>query len=157
MEMLVVTAIIGLLTGMAVLSLRVLGVSDRAEAEAKRLMTALVVAREFAELEQRHIGLQIDTQGYAFAAFSPRRNEWIPLEERALPAGNWDPEVEVSLFIEGRAAVLDQIKEKRPALGIDPAGDYTLFELEIRERGQPRVWQLTPGADGRLQLTSPTP
>ena len=155
MEMLVVVAIIGLLTGMAVLSLRVLGIGDRAETEAKRLMTRLAVARDFAELEQRHIGLQINADGYAFAAFSPRRNEWIPLEERALPAGSWDPELEVSLFIDGRAVVLDEIKETRPALGIDPTGDYTPFELEIRDRGEARGWQLTPGTDGSLQLTSP--
>lgn len=157
MEMLVVTAIIALLTSMAVLSLRVLGVRDPAETDAKRFSTYLAIARELAELEQRHIGVQLDDAGYAFLVYSQRRREWSPLNERALPEMSWNSDVEPRLFIEGRSVVLDDTQEKRPRLGVDPDGDYTAFELEIRERGKPSGWRIAPAADGSLQLTPPSP
>lgn len=155
--MLVVTAIIGLLTGVAVFSLRALGGNDPAGNDAKRLLRGLSVARELAELEQRSIGLQLDASGYRYAGFSARRNTWYLLNERSLPAADWSEGVQVQLILEGRAVVLDTAKEIQPQLGVAGDGDYTPFELELRTLGELRSWRLRPTATGALELLEPSP
>jgi type II secretion system protein H len=155
MEMLVVTAIIGLVTAMAVLSLRVLGLADAAGDDARKLARHLALARDLAELEQRSIGLRIDSQGYTFAGFSHRQNLWYALEERALPAAEWGSDVEVQLFLEGRPVTLEPQDDRQPQLGIEADGDYTAFELQFRARGDEQPWILRPRAEGDLELLEP--
>lgn len=157
MEMLVVTAIIGLLTALAVLSLRVLGVSDPAAEDARKIARSLAIAREIAELEQRSIGLIIDAGGYEFAGFSSRRNAWQALNERALPSSSWATDVEASLRLDGRVVTLDPDPDRPPQLGISADGQYTGFELQFKNRGDSQPWIVRPRATGDLELIGPDP
>jgi len=62
-EILVVLALIGLLTGMAVLSAGVSG--SGVEREARRLSAALRMAADESRLQGRVLGLRFDSQGYS--------------------------------------------------------------------------------------------
>lgn len=169
LEMLVVTAVIGLMTAAAVLSLRVLGGDDPAKRSAQQLQRKLLAARDLAELEQRAVGLYIDQDGYEFFAYSVRWGAWRPFNNRALASERWPEGVEVDLFIDGRVVLVDESpestaastmasgspSERLPQLGVAANGEFTLFEVKLRPSASAAGWVLRPDADSVLQLIPP--
>ncbi len=170
LEMLVVTAVIGLMTAAAVLSLRVLAGDDPAKRSAQQLQQKLLAARDLAELEQRAVGLYINHDGYEFFAYSVRFGAWRPFRNRTLAADRWPEGVEVDLFIEGRVVLIDETpestptdrvtsgtpSERLPQLGVAANGEFTIFEVKLRPSGSVTGWVLRPDANSELQLIAPT-
>ena len=150
LEMLVVTAVIGLMTAIAVLSFKVVGGTDPAKDAAIQLQQQLLLARDLAELEQRAIGVYVTPTGYEFFGYSGRWGAWRNISGRGLPAQSWPDNLLVQLFIEGRAVKLDvdtndaQRDESllTPQFGVAPTGDFTAFELQLRMPASTEAWIL---------------
>lgn len=169
LEMLVVTAVIGLMTAAAVLSLRVLGGDDPAKRSAQQLQQKLLAARDLAELEQRAVGLYINQDGYEFFAYSVRFGAWRSFRNRTLAPDRWPEGVEIDLFIEGRVALINEDSESTPRdsvangmpservpqLGVAANGEFTIFEVKLRPSGSMAGWVLRPDANSALQLIAP--
>lgn len=88
-EVLVVLAIVGLMTGASVIGLGVLGRGDRPEAEARRLAQRLDLAADEVLVTSRPLALLWDARGYRFAGWDAGSGDWTAAPPPAL-AGRHD-------------------------------------------------------------------
>jgi general secretion pathway protein H len=158
-ELLVVIVIIGLVAATAVLATGVLGRDSQLETESERLLTLVGYAREQAEMQTREYGLRIETDGYEFLAFDPRRGIWAAVEEddilraRELPDG-----LEIALVIEGRRVLLRPPREKEerlPHVMLFSNGDITPFEITLRREGSSEVSRMASEETGEVVAVEP--
>jgi general secretion pathway protein H len=77
-EILVVLAIIGVMSSVAVIGLGGAGQGASAKAEARRLAASIQLAADEALVADRPLALQWDAEGYSFVRWEPRRREWQP-------------------------------------------------------------------------------
>lgn len=75
-EVLVVLAIIGLMTGASLITLGALGRGDRPEAEALRLAQRLGLAADEVLVTSTPLALVWDARGYAFAGWDAASGDW---------------------------------------------------------------------------------
>ncbi len=75
-EMLVVLAIIGIVSGMAVLGLGAAG-GRGAEVEARRLAARLTLATDEAMVTDRMLALDWNRDGYRFVSWDPASRRWL--------------------------------------------------------------------------------
>jgi len=161
-ELLVVLALIGLLTGMAVLSAG--ASSSGAEREARRLSAALRMAADESRLQGRVLGLRFDSQGYSYHELLPSEsgNEsfpelvWVPLNQRGVLAPRrWPPPLEFELRINGRAAPsrLPQ-PSSPPQIILLPEGEFTPFSLRLKSTSDAGM-VVEFGASGLLDIRRP--
>ena len=151
-EILVVIVIIAIVSGIALLSLGLLGEDRELETEARRLASLVEVAQDEATMQGREFGLEFMTTSYRFVEYDPLINQWGELlfddmfRQRDLPE-----DVEFELFLEGQRVLLDmdptEIEEPdedalvkdatqtyAPHVLIFSSGDVTPFELLITRR-----------------------
>jgi general secretion pathway protein H len=77
-EILVVLAIIGVMSSIAVLGLGGAGQGASAQAEARRLAASIQLASDEAMVSDRSLALSWDGKGYSFVEWNPERKEWQP-------------------------------------------------------------------------------
>ncbi len=147
LEVLVVIIIIGIITSMAMISVKVLGGDHEMDKEAARLQAILLQSREDAMLVGTDVGMRVDLHGYDFLRYDSRKETWQPvtddpmLRARALPEG-----MTATLRIEGRDVVLKQADEAKPLLkeGEEPvqpqvvvqaSGDLVPFDVVLQRDG----------------------
>ncbi|MCY4166431.1 MAG: type II secretion system minor pseudopilin GspH [Gammaproteobacteria bacterium] len=161
-EILVVLALIGLLTGMAVLSTGVSG--SGVEREARRLSAALRMAADESRLQGRVLGLRFDSQGYSYHELLPSESEgelfpqlaWVPLSQRGVLAPRkWPPRLEFELRINGRA-VPSRLPQPSspPQVILLPEGEFTPFSLKLESTSDAGT-VVEFGASGRLDIRLP--
>ena len=135
-EMLVVTIIIGVLLGIALLSPITGG--QRVQKEANHLLALFAQARDRAQLENGVYGFSVDEHGvYLWWQLSAESQQWIPLEQqpfqpRRLP--------------EGLDLTLESLEDVKPLERDEPTptvvffADYqvTPFRLHITSRTDPK-------------------
>jgi general secretion pathway protein H len=103
LEVLVVIIIIGIITSMAMISVKVLGGDHEMDKEAARLQAILLQSREDAMLVGTDVGMRVDLHGYDFLRYDSRKETWQPvtddpmLRPRPLPEG-----MTATLRLEGR-------------------------------------------------------
>lgn len=78
-EVLLVIVLIGVLTGIAVVSLNPSDPARRLHQERERLQAQIHYARLFAESEQIEVGVRLRAGGYDFLRFSRQQRDWQPL------------------------------------------------------------------------------
>jgi general secretion pathway protein H len=159
LELLVVIVIIGIVTGMAVVSVHVLGGDHEMDQEAARLRAVLMQVREDAMLQGQDVGLRIDARGYDFLRYDSRNERWLIvsddplLRERALPEG-----VVAALQIESRDVKLPgratPTGEERyaPQVVVQASGDLVPFEVALSRDGTEEVRRITAAADGAISV-----
>ena len=152
-EILVVLAIIGIVSGGVLFSVGLLGNDRRLSDEADRLSARIGLAADRAELEVREYGLRMQPDGYEFLAWDSRRREWQPAQDDALRARRWPTGVSAEVRIDGRAIVLPKRRDalEPPQLGVDARGEFNAFELRLRREGDPLTEIIRPAADGGLE------
>ncbi len=166
LEVLVVVVIIGIISSMAVLSVKVLGGDHEMDQEAARLAAVLSQAREEAMLQGRDLGLRLDAQGYDFLKYDTRGERWVAvsgdplLRERLVPDG-----VGLQLLLESRDVLLKprgaQVEGQAlaPQVVVQASGDLVPFEIRLRRDGTDEVRRVAGAADGQLtsgKLDDPT-
>jgi general secretion pathway protein H len=157
LEVLVVVVIIGIISSMAVVSIKVLGGDHEMDQEAARLAAVIGQAREEAMLQGRDLGLRLDAHGYDFLRHDARTERWIIvsddplLRERSLPDG-----VGLELSVESRSVTLkprDAASDRQalaPQVVVQASGDFVPFEMLLRRDGTDEVRHVTATADGHI-------
>ena len=159
LEVLVVVVIIGIITSMAVVSMRVLGGDHEMDQEARRLQAVLTQAREDAMLEGRDVGLRVDSRGYDFLRYDGRAERWDLviddplLRERALPGG-----LTAGMLLESREVQLParSVPTERtppsPQVVVMASGDLVPFEIVLRRDGTDEERRVAGTVEGAIQV-----
>jgi general secretion pathway protein H len=165
-ELLVVIVILGIMAGMAVLSMGVLRAEDPAETEARRLAALVELLAEEALVQGRDYGIEFFDDGYRFLAWDPDSGLWsevvdeTTLRHRALPG-----ELRVALAVEGREVVVQpgdpdtrrtqQKDEIVPQVAVFSSGELTPFEVFLVSSSVSDAWILRGQMRGELELVEP--
>jgi general secretion pathway protein H len=157
LEVLVVVVIIGIISSMAVVSIRVLGGDHEMDQEVTRLAAVIRQAREESMLQGRDVGLRLDARGYDFLRYDTRTERWVAvwddplLRERALPDG-----VGLELRLESRTVALTAREAPTdrqavsPQIVVQASGDLVPFEILLRREGTEEVRRVVGAADGHV-------
>ncbi len=140
MELMVVVAIIGLVSAIAVITFTSNRRDTELDQEAERLDALFSYVREQAELQTRDYGFRINDRNYSFVVFDVISNEWRPVEEDdALRERNFPEGIVPQVVVEGRTLVLDsrkkEIEDFSPQVLIFSNGDLSSFEVSLRRDG----------------------
>jgi general secretion pathway protein H len=153
-EILVVVLIIGLLSGVMLLSMSVVGRDRDLEKESDRLLTLFTYAREQAELQTREYGVLFEDDGYEFLTYDLRRTQWRSVvEDDALTARKLPDGLDFKLIVEARPVVLTRpkdAKDKAPQVMIFSNGDLTSFSATLEREGGVRSVTLTQDEKGQV-------
>jgi len=164
LEVLVVVIIIGIITSMAVISVKVLGGDHEMDQETARLQAILVQSREDAMLLGTDVGLRVDARGYDFLRYDSRREIWQTvtddpmLRARTLPDG-----MTAELRLEGRDLVL---KDRVPSAGlladgeqpvlpqvvVQASGDLVPFDIVLKRDGTEEERRIAGTLEGRIEI-----
>jgi len=157
LEVLVVVVIIGIISAMAVVSIRVLGGDHEMDQEVAKLAAVLVQARDEAMFQGRDVGLRLDGRGYDFQLYDTRNERWVQasddplLRERTLPEG-----VGLELRIESRSvqmkprAAPTEGQALSPQIVVQASGELVPFEILLRRDGTDEVRRVAGAADGGI-------
>ncbi|MBF0284145.1 MAG: type II secretion system minor pseudopilin GspH [Magnetococcales bacterium] len=142
LELLVVMVIIGILSGMAVLSTGLVGAERTTETEVRRLQALMRLGREEAIVSVRDLGLSLTMESYRFLVLG-EEGEWLELgaEEEHLKARLLPNNLQLTLMVDGRAASLaGRVNDRReglsPQIVFHSSGEMTPFRLDWRFPGQ---------------------
>jgi type II secretion system protein H len=157
-EILVTVTIIGIIIGVAVLSMNVGGEDEALDTERRRLAGLIETIQNEGMLQGREFGIEFMVSAYRFVEFDPLTRQWaeVPADElyrlRELPEG-----LEFELYVEGRRVELDDDPRRladpdenssstlgsyTPHVFVFASGESTIYELSI--------WR--PATDSRLVM-----
>jgi general secretion pathway protein H len=157
-EILIVMLIIGIIMGLAVLSIN-LNQSSILEDEIGRIRSLTMMAGEEAILQGEEMAVQIHSNGYQFLRLLQTADawQWAPVnEDRLFRPRCFPPGVSINLEIEGEPAIL----EKMPCESGDVLLDADNEEEDVRdnlkednENEIPKVFLLSSGEMTPFELT----
>ena len=159
LELLVVVVIIGIVTSMAVISVRVLGGDHEMDQEASRLRAVIIQAREDAMLQGQDVGLRVDARGYDFLRYDTRNERWLIvsddplLRERVLPDG-----LVAALTMESQDVKLPVraaptgTEQYTPQVVVQASGDLVPFEVILTRDGTEELRRITGNIDGAVSV-----
>jgi general secretion pathway protein H len=164
LEVLVVVIIIGIITSMAMVSVKVLGGDHEMDKEAARLQAILLQSREDAMLVGTDVGMRVDLHGYDFLRYDSRKDLWQPvtddpmLRPRALPDG-----MTARLRLEGRDVPLKKPDEKasmladgeapvQPQVVVQASGDLVPFDVVLQRDGTQEERRIAGTVDGKIEV-----
>lgn len=163
-EILVVVVILAVMATAAMLSMGALRTESPLEEEMRRLQALMTLVSEEALVEGRDFGLEVGLEGYRFLAWDPDRRLWLVPEQDTLLKPRELPDGTVpALVVEGREVDLAREarrdRERRdeivPQVGIFSSGEFTPFELWLREEFESEAWLLRGEVNGTLELLAP--
>ena len=151
LELLVVLVMIGIILGMAVLSLGDGGRRDRIRQEGQRIAILFNLLSQEAVLNSAEYGVLLKPDGYGFLHFID--GEWQPLEKDSLLVERDLPEdMELSLYMDKVNVSLEpqllgenETNKIKPQLIFFSSAERTPFELEITYRDPPELRQQIDG------------
>jgi general secretion pathway protein H len=150
-EILVVIVIIGIISGIALLSLGILGDDRQLHTEARRLTSLVKVAQDEAMMQGREFGVEFMNDSYRFVEYDPFINQWGELTgDDMLRLRELPDDVELILTLEGQRVLLDNDPARfedpeetsdrdltetySPHIYIFSSGDITPYDLAITRR-----------------------
>lgn len=131
-ELLVVIVIIGILLGVATLSLNTSGPDRQVRREAQRISSLLQQASEEAVLTAQEIGVRFNDTGFHFTFLDS--TGWQAYEgddllrKRELPPG-----MHIDLWLDGLKVSLSEGEGEAPQVFLLSSGETTPFELRIQD------------------------
>jgi general secretion pathway protein H len=163
-ELLAVVVIIGIVAGIAVLSLGALGKDPPAQTTAKRLTALLKMASEDAVMQGRELGLVINSHSYRFLVYD--KGQWQALDNDDLfRKRSLDNAVRLDLHLEGRSIVLDNRTDQddarqssaapKPDILFLSSGEVTPFKLRITSTGSRTVYGVSGSLDKGIRMLAP--
>lgn len=161
MELLVVMVLIGVVAGLASLSIGD-GGERRLRSESERLAATLRLARDellISGESDRALGLRRD--GYSFLQLmllDDHTREWRPLEDPQL--GPWQFEqgiIEAQLELDGNRQPLPQTRGWEPHIRLGNTGEMTPALITLRVTGKDLVRHIVIGLEGRVEVVDAIP
>ena len=159
-ELMVVVAIIGLVSAVAIITFTSNRRDTELDQEAERLNALFSYVREQAELQTRDYGFRVNDRNYSFVVFDVIADEWRPVEEDdALRERNFPEGIEPQVVVEGRSLVLDSrkkdIEDYSPQVMIFANGDLSSFEVALRRDGGEERARIYTDEQTNVQLLLP--
>ena len=152
-EILVVVIIIATVSGIALMSIGLLGDDRELSTERQRLASLIEVAQDEAMLQGREFGLELMTSTYRFVEFDPFSAQWSEIlgdelfRLRQLPEG-----MEFELYVEDKRVLLDEdpkeledpddetmartVEKYAPHVFVFSSGELTAYEIRLRRPQQ---------------------
>lgn len=152
-EVVVVTAIIGILAGLVVLSIGDGGGRRQVEREARRLATVLELASEMAVRNGIELGVRVEPTEYRF--FRLQDQQWQPIEDSRRGFGPHDlaEGVRLRTRVEGFDADLGESGEVvTPQILILSSGEMTPFEVRVKSSHSGRTTRVSGALTGEISL-----
>ena len=148
-EILVVVIIVATISGIALMSIGLIGDDRELNTERQRLASLIEMAQDEATLQGREFGLELMTSTYRFVEFDPFTSQWseIPGDDlfrlRQLPDG-----MEFELYVEDKRVVLSDdpkefedpddtsmsltLEKYTPHIFVFSSGELTAYEIRLR-------------------------
>jgi general secretion pathway protein H len=159
LELLVVVAIIGMLVGAVTLSMGALGNDRGLQDETNRLRSVLDLLHEESLLQSRDYGVMFTATGYRFYVYDYQEQTWVvPQTDRLLQEHVLEPQLELSLVLDGRNVPLERdfesqdVENPEPQIMLLSSGEVTPFMVEVERDGIDGRFELTAALDGELTL-----
>lgn len=134
LELMVVILIIGLIYGVATVSLSTVG-SDPLEEEVKRLRYSMQVGQTEAIIRSQPIAIGFTAKGYSF--YKLEEKTWEALEtERLLAAYTLPNDMDAELFLDNISVVLPEESPEKPQVYLLPTGESSPFMYQIDKGGE---------------------
>lgn len=155
LELLVVVFLIGLISGVAVLSVSSVDGGRRLELEAQRIGHLFSLASQEAILQARPIGVVLDNRGYRFLIAGV--DEWVklesaePLANRELPT-NWRLEQTRGGYVSSAASEGESETKVVPHIVFYPTGQVSPFELWLHDTATDAGFRIEGLATGKINL-----
>lgn len=148
-EILVVVIIVATISGIALMSISLVGDDRELDTERKRLAALIAMAQDEAMMQGREFGLELMTSSYRFVEFDPFTAQWSEivgddmLRPRKLPEG-----MEFELYVEDKLVLLKENPQEfedpdkatmltsgetyAPHLFVFSSGESTAYEIRLR-------------------------
>lgn len=147
-EILVVVIIVATISGIALMSMGLIGDDRELDTERKRLATLIEVAQDEAMMQGREFGLELMTSTYRFVEFDPFSSRWSEIlgddlfRLRKLPDG-----MEFELYVEDKRILLENnpkefedpdeagmsltVETYAPHVFVFSSGESTSYEIRL--------------------------
>ncbi len=149
LEVLIVVLIIGIVLGLAVVSIRD-DPAQRTQTEIRRFAALTTLAAQEAVLQSREIAIELQRNGYRFLTLQD--GEWVDPADNVFRARELPEDMELSVRIEGVDTARGAGMQRDPRIYLLSGGEMTPFELTIRQRDRKVTRSLSGDAGGRLEL-----
>ena len=155
LELLVVVFIIGLISGLAILSVNSSDDSRLAERETQRMRQLFTLAAQEAVLQGRPLGVELGETGYRFLIAGRTKWELFAdddlLRPRNLPQG-WRVELTASSATGGNSGHPDSDTDPVPQIVFFSTGEISPFEVLVQHEQNKSRYRLQVLADGRVSV-----
>lgn len=168
-EILVVVIIVATVSGIALMSMGLIGDDRELDTERKRIATLIEVAQDEAMMQGREFGLELMTSSYRFVEFDPFESRWsdIPADElfrlRRLPEG-----MEFELYVEDKRVLLENDPKEfedsdaagmaresqtyAPHVFVFSSGESTAYEIRLRRPANDQELTMRGNVLGEIEL-----
>ncbi len=152
LEVLVVILMIGIILGIAVISLPQSS-HDQLATEAERLNALITLASQEAVISNRQMALDFTPDGYRFLAQSDK-GDWQTLTSGALHPRTLADGLQLDVTLEGlRLQLNQQSKDSAGLIYLLSSGEISPFEVTLETTTEPiQKYRITATIDGQQQL-----
>lgn len=148
-EILVVVIIIAIISGVALMSMNLIGDDRELDTERKRLATLIELAQDESVMQGREFGLELMQSTYRFVEFDPFESRWSEILDddlfrlRQMPEG-----IELELYVEDKRIPLEldpksiedpdetgisvNVETYAPHIFVFSSGESTSFEIRLK-------------------------
>lgn len=148
-EILVVVIIIAIISGVALMSMNLIGDDRELDTERKRLATLIELAQDESVMQGREFGLELMQSTYRFVEFDPFESRWSEILDDELFRLRQMPEgIEFELYVEDKripleldpksiedpdeAGVSVNVETYAPHVFVFSSGESTSFEIRLK-------------------------
>lgn len=170
-EILVVVVIVATISGIALMSIGLIGDDRELDTERKRLATLIEVVQDEALMQGREFGLELMTSTYRFVEFDPFSSRWSEVvgddlfRPRSLPEG-----MEFELYVEDKRVILENdpkefedpdetgmtltTKTYAPHIFVFSSGESTAYEIRLRRAANDQQLVMRGNVLGEIELVN---
>lgn len=155
-ELLIVIVLIGVMTGMAMLSMSNADQSKQQQLEAERLSKLLELAEQEAMIRGDSIAVELFSQGYRF--LTSQKNEWQPetVDELFRPR-TLEAKMTVTLKLDDKQVFLNSrsgiTTHPQPQIILTPDGASDAFHISIAQHNGDSIYVVDNSAEDGLKVS----
>ena len=146
LELLVVVALVGILTGTVLLTITGADSQQRLKGTAEQLAYRMELARQYALQRNREWGVYLDGESVRFAEFDPAQSEWVEQTGRPFAETELMDNVRTRVETEGFEQLPEADRERLPQILLFSSGEVTPFEIVLEPEWDGQTWLV--GSDG---------
>ncbi|MFA5984156.1 MAG: type II secretion system minor pseudopilin GspH [Methylococcaceae bacterium] len=156
-ELLITMVLVGLITGLALLSMGTADPRDQQKLEAERLSRLLALASQEAIASGGVIGLEVFKKGYRFAVL--QKKQWQPeTKDDLFRLRTLNPQVQMALMMERSVVKLKTVPvlgvDAQPQIFLSPDGEMPLFQIKVTADKSDSVFVVSNSSEDGLLVST---